>query len=59
MNFVLPEDNVPIQAKARVMWTESGGRAGIKFNAIEPETLARLQHWANNKMKEEGWELPQ
>ncbi len=59
VNFVLPEDNVPIQAKARLMWAESGGRAGIKFNAIEPETLVRLQHWANNKMKEEGWELPQ
>src|SRR5712691_2994428 len=45
VNFVLPEDNVPIQAKARLMWAESGGRAGIKFNAIEPETLVRLQHW--------------
>ncbi len=59
VNFVLPEDNVPIQAKARLMWAESGGRAGIKFNAIEPETLTKLQHWANQKMKEEGWELPQ
>jgi PAS domain S-box-containing protein len=59
VSFVLPEENVPIHAKARLMWAESRGRAGIKFSAIEPETLGKLQHWANNKMKEEGWELPQ
>jgi DNA-binding protein Fis len=59
VSFVLPEDNVPIQAKARLVWVESGGRAGIKFIVIEPETLAKLQHWANRKMNEEGWELPQ
>jgi hypothetical protein len=59
VSFVLPEENVPIQVKARLVWKESGGRAGIKFIVIEPETMAKLQHWANLKMKEEGWELPQ
>jgi hypothetical protein len=59
VSFVLPEENVPIQVKARLVWKESGGRAGMKFSVIEPEILAKLQHWANLKMKEEGWELPQ
>jgi len=59
VSFVLPEENIPIQVKARLVWKESGGRAGIKFSVIEPETMAKLQHWANLKMKEEGWELAQ
>jgi len=59
VSFVLPEENIPIQVKARLVWKESGGRAGVKFSVIEPETMAKLQHWANLKMKEEGWELAQ
>jgi PAS domain S-box-containing protein len=59
VSFVLPEDGTLIEAKGRLVWAESGGRAGIKFIAIEPETLAKLQHWANHRMKAEGWELPQ
>jgi hypothetical protein len=55
--FVLPDENVPIHVKARLVWKESGGRAGIKFIVIEPETMTRLQTWANHKMKEEGWDL--
>jgi PilZ domain len=59
VSFALPEENVSIQVKARLVWKESSGRAGIKFIVIEPEMMARLQHWANLKMKEEGGELPQ
>lgn len=59
VSFVLPEENVPIQVKARLVWKESRGRAGIKFIVIEPEIMAKLQHWANLRMKAEGWELPQ
>lgn len=59
MSFVLPEENIPIQAKARLVWKESGGRAGIKFIVVEPETMATLQRWVNRKMRDEGWELPQ
>ena len=59
VSFALPEENVPIQVKARLVWKGSRGRAGIKFIVIEPETLGKLQQWANHKMKEEGWELPQ
>jgi PAS domain S-box-containing protein len=59
VSFVLPEENVPIQVKARLVWKESGGRAGIKFIVVEPDITAKLQHWAKLKMKDEGWELPQ
>jgi len=59
VSFVLPEENIAVQVKARMMWKESGGRAGIKFIVVEPETMAKLQQWANHRMKEEGWELPQ
>ncbi len=59
VSFVLPEENFPVRAKARLAWRESGGRAGIKFVVIEPEIMAKLQSWANHKMKEEGWDLAQ
>jgi PAS domain S-box-containing protein len=59
VSFVLPGENVAVQVKARMMWKESGGRAGIKFIVVEPETMEKLQQWANHRMKEEGWELPQ
>jgi DNA-binding NtrC family response regulator len=59
VSFVLPDENVAVQVKARMAWKESGGRAGIKFIVVEPETMAKLQQWANHRMKEEGWELPQ
>ena len=59
VSFALPEENVPIQVKARLVWKGSGGRAGIKFIVIEPEVLGKLRQWTNLKMKEEGWELPQ
>ncbi len=59
VRFVLPEDGTLVGANGRLVWAESGGRAGIKFSTIDPETLAKLQQWANHKMKEEGWELPQ
>jgi PAS domain S-box-containing protein len=59
VSFVLPEENIAVQVKARMMWKESGGRAGIKFIVVDPETMAKLQQWANHRMREEGWELPQ
>jgi PAS domain S-box-containing protein len=58
-SFALPGEGLQVQAKARVAWAEAEGRAGVKFIAIEPEVLSKLQHWANRKMQEEGWELAQ
>ncbi len=58
-SFVLPDEELPVQAKARVAWTEGGGLAGIKLISMPPETMAKLQQWVNRKMKEDGWELTQ
>jgi len=57
-SFVLPDTHTLIQAKVQVAWADIEGRAGITFVVIEPAVYEELQHWANRKMKQEGWELP-
>jgi PAS domain S-box-containing protein len=58
VSFLLPESETVIQAKARLVWTEAGGRAGLRFVVVEPALFEELQHWTNRKMKDEGWEIP-
>ncbi len=58
ISFLLPESEILFQAKARLMWIGDEGRVGIRFAVIEPALFEQLQHWTNQKMKEEGWEFP-
>src|SRR5216684_2181333 len=58
VTFLLPDSEIVIQAKGRLVWTEAGGRAGLRFVVIEPALFEQLQHWTNRKMKDEGWEIP-
>ncbi|MFZ0797497.1 MAG: sigma 54-interacting transcriptional regulator [Terriglobales bacterium] len=58
VSFLLPESEIVIQAKGRLVWTEAGGRAGLRFVVVEPALFEELQHWTNRKMKDEGWEIP-
>ncbi len=58
VSFLLPDSEIVIHAKGRLMWTEAGGRAGLRFIVIEPALFEQLQHWTNRKMKDEGWEIP-
>jgi c-di-GMP-binding flagellar brake protein YcgR len=58
VSFLLPDTDTEIQAKGRLMWTEAGGRAGLRFVVVEPALFEKLQHWTNRKMKDEGWEIP-
>src|ERR1039457_4298775 len=58
VSFLLPETEIVIQAKGRLVWTEAGGRAGLRFVVVEPALFEQLQHWTNRKMKDEGWEIP-
>jgi PAS domain S-box-containing protein len=58
VSFLLPESDIVIQAKGRLVWTDAGGRAGLRFVVIEPALFEQLQHWTNRKMKDEGWEIP-
>ena len=58
VSFLLPESEVVIQAKGRLVWSDAGGRAGLRFVVVEPALFEQLQHWTNRKMKDEGWEIP-
>jgi len=58
LSFLLPDTDTVIQAKGRLVWTEAGGRAGLRFVVVEPALFEQLQHWTNRKMKDEGWEIP-
>jgi PAS domain S-box-containing protein len=58
VSFMLPDSEIVIYAKGRLMWTEAGGRAGLRFVVVEPALFEQLQHWTNRKMKDEGWEIP-
>jgi PAS domain S-box-containing protein len=58
VSFLLPDSETVIRAKGRLMWTEAGGRAGLRFVVVEPALFEQLQHWTNRKMKDEGWEIP-
>jgi len=58
VSFLLPDSEIVIHAKGRLVWTEAGGRAGLRFVVVEPAMFEQLQHWTNRKMKDEGWEIP-
>ena len=58
VSFVLPESEIAMQAKGRLVWADVGGRAGLRFVVIEPRLFEQLQHWTNQQMKDEGWEMP-
>ena len=58
VSFLLPQSETEILAKGRLVWADTGGRAGLRFVLIEPVLFEKLQHWTNQKMKDEGWEIP-
>jgi transcriptional regulator with PAS, ATPase and Fis domain len=58
VSFPLPESESIFRAKARIVWFGGEGRVGLRFAVIDPALFEQLQHWSNNKMKDEGWELP-
>lgn len=58
VSFPLPDSDTIFQAKARIVWFGGEGRVGLRFAVIDPMLFEQLQHWSNQKMKDEGWELP-
>jgi PAS domain S-box-containing protein len=58
VSFPLPESEAIFRAKARIVWFGGEGRVGLRFAVIDPALFEQLQRWTNNKMKNEGWELP-
>lgn len=58
VSFPLPDGETVFRAKARIVWFGGEGRVGLRFAVIDPALFEKLQHWSNQKMKDEGWELP-
>jgi hypothetical protein len=58
ISFVLPDSQSRIEAKVQIVWADLDGRAGATFVVIEPAVYKELQEWTDQRMKEEGWELP-
>src|ERR1700683_580661 len=58
VSFPLPDSETIFRAKARIVWFGGEGRVGLRFAVIDPVLFEQLQRWTNNKMKNEGWELP-
>jgi transcriptional regulator with PAS, ATPase and Fis domain len=58
ISFVLPDSQTRIDAMVQIVWADLDGRAGATFVVIEPAVYKELQEWTNQRMKEEGWELP-
>jgi transcriptional regulator with PAS, ATPase and Fis domain len=58
ISFVLPDSPTRIDAKVQIVWADLEGRAGATFVVIDPAVYKELQEWTNQRMKEEGWELP-
>ena len=58
VSFPLPDSETIFRAKARIVWFGGEGRVGLRFAVIDPALFEQLQHWSNQKMKDEGWELP-
>jgi ActR/RegA family two-component response regulator len=44
VRFTLPNSDT-ISAEAKVMWSDSAGRAGLKFTAVTAEDVTRLSRW--------------
>ena len=58
VSFPLPDSKTIFRAKARIVWFGGEGRVGLRFAVIDPALFEQLQHWTNQKMKDEGWESP-
>jgi hypothetical protein len=58
ISFTLPNSQARIEAKVQIVWADLDGRAGATFVVIDPAVYKELQEWTNQRMKEEGWELP-
>ncbi len=58
ISFVLPGSAIRVEAKVQIVWADLEGRAGATFVVIEPAVYKDLQEWTQQRMKEEGWELP-
>jgi hypothetical protein len=58
IRFQFPDADRPIEAMARLAWTDKQGAGGIIFTQVNPETRGEIDQWLHQKMAEEGWTVP-
>ena len=52
LQFHLPETGLPFRALCSVVWSNSQGHCGLRFQQISDQHLRRLQTWLNSKAAE-------
>ena len=55
LSFVLPSSAQPIEAKAKMAWLDSDGKAGFRFLEMRPEHRQQLESWLIAQIAAEGW----
>jgi len=55
LSFTLPATDRAIEAKAKMAWLDSGGKAGFRFAELRPEYRQQLETWLLSRITEEGW----
>jgi CheY-like chemotaxis protein len=46
LRFVLPDTDTVVETAAKVIWSDTSGRAGVQFEQVTPETSQHLVGWA-------------
>jgi transcriptional regulator with AAA-type ATPase domain len=57
VRFQLPDSDVNVEARARLAWGGTHGRAGITFTEVHPAVHQEISRWLRQKMTEEGWRV--
>ncbi|HZU31186.1 MAG TPA: PilZ domain-containing protein [Candidatus Angelobacter sp.] len=53
LHFYLPDYSTPFQATCKVIWSDSLGQCGVKFEHVSPQHLNALHSWLALKAAEE------
>lgn len=52
LQFYLPETGLPFRALCSVVWSNSQGHCGLRFQQVSDQHLRRLRTWLNSKSAE-------
>ena len=55
LSFLLPSSTTAIEAKAKMAWLDSGGKAGFHFLDMRAEHRQQLETWLVSRIAAEGW----
>jgi len=49
LKFILPGAKKPIEIKGEVIWSTPDGRAGVRFQVLQPESKVELEKWLGKR----------